>query len=66
MSAKGSMEAFAVLREEIKHLRSVNADLLEALRRCLNYLENNESEFGITLDSADAARAAIAKVEGTP
>jgi len=39
-------------------------DLLEALQKALNYLQNTEEEFGITLDSADACRAAIAKAEG--
>lgn len=35
------------------------ARLKEALRACLNYLENTESDFGITLSSADRARAAL-------
>lgn len=39
-------------------------DLLEALKRTLNFIENNESEFGITLESGDIARAAIAKATG--
>ncbi|MFG6573233.1 hypothetical protein ACGYLO_16690 [Sulfitobacter sp. 1A13353] len=39
-------------------------DALEkALRGCLNYMENTEAEFGITLDSADAARAALGEGE---
>jgi hypothetical protein len=39
-------------------------DLYEALMRCLNFIENNESEFGETLDSGDCARSAIAKARG--
>lgn len=39
-------------------------ELLEALRKALNYLENTEGEFGIALESADACRAAIRKAEG--
>jgi hypothetical protein len=36
-------------------------EMLDALKDALNYLENTEGEFGITLNCADAARAAIAK-----
>jgi hypothetical protein len=39
-------------------------DMYEALKAALNYLENTESELGMTLDSAKAARAAIAKALG--
>lgn len=39
-------------------------DLHEALQGCLNFLENTESELGIKLPSADAARAALAKARG--
>lgn len=38
--------------------------LLAALKRTLRYVENTEGELGITLDSGDMARAAIAEVEG--
>lgn len=37
---------------EIERLRG-------ALKRCLNFIENTESELGIALDSGDAARAAL-------
>jgi hypothetical protein len=39
-------------------------DMLDALRRCLNYIESTEGEFGIQMESGDIARAAIAKAEG--
>lgn len=39
-------------------------DMLSALRKALNYLENTEGEFGIVLDSAQACRDAIAAVTG--
>lgn len=37
-------------------------ELLEAAQKALNYISNTESELGITLDSGDALRAALAKV----
>lgn len=39
-------------------------DLLEALERTLNYIENTEGGLGITLECGDIARAAIAKAKG--
>lgn len=39
--------------------RAARADLLEACRLALNYIENTESELGITLDSGNALRAAL-------
>ena len=39
-------------------------DLLEALEMALNFIANTESEMGETLQSGDAARAAIAKARG--
>jgi len=38
--------------------------LLEALERCLNFIENTESEMGDTLECGEQARAAIAKAKG--
>jgi hypothetical protein len=40
------------------------AELVEACRKALNYIANSEGEFGITLESGDALRDAIAKAEG--
>jgi|GEM_PF-4219486 len=40
------------------------SELAEALEECLNYIENTEAELGITLDSGDKARAALAKAKG--
>ena len=39
------------------------ARLVEAARAALNYLENTEGEFGITLGSATGLRAALAAME---
>ena len=39
------------------------AQLVEAARAALNYLENTEGEFGITLGSATGLRAALAAME---
>ena len=39
------------------------ARLVEAARAALNYLENTEGEFGITLESATNIRAALAAME---
>lgn len=38
--------------------------LLEALERCLNFIENTEGEMGETLSCGEYARAAIAKAKG--
>lgn len=46
-----------VLREQV-------GDLMDAAERALNYIANTESELGITLDSGDTLRAAIAKARG--
>lgn len=46
---------------EAAKLVSAAPDMLEALMALLNYVENTESELGITLDSAEKARAAISK-----
>ena len=43
-------------------LRVTGADeLAEALAACLNFIENTESELGISLSSGDKARAALAR-----
>jgi hypothetical protein len=39
--------------------------LVEAARAGLNYLENTEGEFGITLGSATSLRAALAAMEAS-
>lgn len=60
--ARRSMEAFALMREELKAERAVKADLLAAAMR---YLEDRK-EAGCTADSAGvkALRAAVAKATG--
>ena len=42
------------------------ARLVDAARAGLNYLENTEGEFGITLGSATGLRAALAAMEASP
>jgi len=39
-------------------------ELYEALEKALNYIENTESEFGITLPCGDVARAVLRKARG--
>ena len=58
-SARGKKEMHANAR-----LIAAAPDLLEALERCLNFIENTESEMGDTLECGDKARAAIAKAKG--
>ena len=41
------------------------AQMVEAARAALNYLENTEGEFGITLGSATGLRAALAAMEAS-
>jgi hypothetical protein len=45
-------------------LIAASPDLLHALRKALNFIENTESEMGEALESGDIARAAIAKATG--
>lgn len=47
----------------IDALEAENKALRETLRDCVNFMENTESELGITLSSADRARALLAKEE---
>jgi hypothetical protein len=49
------------LHAELAELRSQNTELLQAAQRALNYIANTEGELGITLESGDMLRAAIAK-----
>ena len=42
-------------------LISAAPELLEAAQKALNYIANTESELGVTLESGDALRAAVAK-----
>ncbi len=44
-------------------LTKLERELLAAARRGLRFIENSESELGITLDGGDALRAAIASAE---
>lgn len=38
-----------------------NFDYREALRKCLNFIENTESELGVKLSCGDAARDALGR-----
>jgi hypothetical protein len=50
----------------VEYVRADIADTLrKALAKCLNYIENTESELGITLGCGDAARAAV-QAHGEP
>lgn len=68
--SKRSMEAFANLREEIRHLRRVNADLLAALEECIEALDGIAFRYPDVGTSSgffyadQYARAAIAKARG--
>ena len=45
-------------------LHTENARLRAALEKALNYIENTESELGITLDCGETARAALRAIAG--
>ena len=57
-------EDVVIPREKDANLIAAATDLYEALKSCLNFMENTESELGISLESADQARAALAKACG--
>lgn len=59
--ARRSMEAFALLREELKAERAVKSELLEALRHIEGAAMDMRCERAVI---RDAARAAIAKATG--
>lgn len=46
------------------HLIAAAPDLYEAAVLALNYITNTEGEFGVTFQSGDALRAALAKARG--
>jgi hypothetical protein len=46
------------------HLIAAAPDLLVALKKCLNFIENVDANFGTKISAADDARAAIARAEG--
>lgn len=60
--ARRTMEAFALLREQLKRERDAKTDLLEALWVCM---EHNRLHHGDSHNTVIQARAAIAKAEGT-
>ena len=62
--SKITQSVIAEYREENKRLKALNLDMLEALRRALNFIENTESEMGEPLECGDIARAAIARATG--
>ena len=55
----------AVVSGELTRAPDPEARLVEAARAALNYLENTEGEFGITLGSATGLRAALAAMEAS-
>lgn len=44
---------------------ATTADLLGAAEKALNFIANTEGEFGMTLESGDALRAAISKASNS-
>ena len=63
-TAKRTMAVLAQMREEIKHLRVVNAELLEALENCLSLVELKFDDTDATGDAVmKQARAAIAAAQ---
>lgn len=67
--ARRSMEAFALLREELKRQREIKAELLEALQNMMGTFDNAVRRLKMPSDFNDEAiasgRAAIAKALGT-
>jgi len=51
--------------EDCARLIAAAPDLLAAAEKALNFIANTERELGITLDSGDAIRAAIAKAKAS-
>jgi hypothetical protein len=56
---------------EVQELKAAEAkaattitELVSALERCLNFIENTEGELGITLDSGELARTTLSTVRG--
>lgn len=51
---------------DLRNFRLIAAapDLYAAAEKALNYIANTEGEFGVTLNSGDALRAALAKARG--
>ena len=48
------------LATRVHELETENARLRNAAKQALNFIANTESELGITLDSGEALRAALA------
>lgn len=64
-NSRRSMEAFALMREELRRVRELNSDLLEALRELVALDELTTTTMGWDeTPEVIAARAAIAKAEG--
>lgn len=75
LDTRRSMEAFALLREELRHERRVRADLLEALEACAEWFDEyaaiheakgpeHAHKAARNAERAEACRAAIAKARG--
>ncbi|KZX63212.1 hypothetical protein A3710_17365 [Stutzerimonas frequens] len=64
--ARRSMEAFALMREQLRREREVKAELLEALESAQMALMGYTHQNAVTLAALEKARAAIAKARGTP
>jgi len=65
--AKRTIEAFALMREQLKREREVKADLLEALERAVSLYGKGGGPWNVPSDPGgwlDQSRAAIAKARG--
>lgn len=62
--ARRSMEAFALLREELRNQRNIKAGLLTALKDVLKHASVLAAHHQESCDICGPARAAIAKAEG--
>lgn len=60
--ARRSMEAFALMREELKHERNIKSELLEACKALLCVVKGSPDDY--TLDVAVSAGYAVARAEG--
>jgi len=62
--AKRSYEAFALLREELKHTRKINMELLKALEGLVEWFELDVEPSTKTFARWDSAKLAISKAKG--
>lgn len=64
--ARRSMEAFALMREELKHERAVKRDLLAELQNLVRVVDGTLQGYGIIEAPLESARKSIAKATEVP